>query len=321
MGNIDASSMTKEEVQSQAKCSATFKMATSNNKIILTCKNPDDDYSLDDIETKKEENNNVLCKRETILHTEICSQTSTSSYCSGDGYATGDTITYGNLGEDGTLASGDAFDCDVNGDGTYDAQTERFYYVSDITNGVTSDSDTAVLIYYNNVSVGEPSNSTGYAYASSASNNNGPVKAIAQLPTTSQWSNVSLTSTKRQITNETGGTTTSAGDLPTFSYEGYAARLLTYQEAYNGCYDGTTAITLIGGVSTKCKYLMENTKYSNSSLATHSSWLETPHSSNSRVAWYVYGNTRRVYYYSVYNQAGTIGVRPAIEVLKSNISY
>ena len=91
-----------------------------------------------------------LCQRATTLHTETCSQT--SKYCADDGYASGDTITYGSLGTSGTLASGDAFDCDVNGDGNFDSETERFYYVSDYYNTTTKafESDTAVLIYYNN---------------------------------------------------------------------------------------------------------------------------------------------------------------------------
>ena len=267
----------------------------------------------------------AVCKRATTLHTETCSQTSTSSYCSGDGYtASGSmkttTITYGNLGTKGILTTGDAFDCDVNGDGVYDSATERFYYVSDMTNGVTQDSNTAVLIYYNNVSGGVASNSTAYAYDSSNSNNNGPVTALSQLPTTSQWKNVSLTNTTRSITNESGGNTTSAGDLPTaFSYSGYAARLLTYQEVYNGCYDGTTSITSTKGLSTKCKYLMENTKYSSSTLATSGPWLETPNASYSNCACLVYGNFRSVDAFAVNNT--NLGVRPAIEVLKSNISY
>lgn len=41
---------------------------------------------------------------------------------------------------------GDAFDCNVNGDGTYNQVTESFYYVTDL------DSNTVVLVYYNNVS-------------------------------------------------------------------------------------------------------------------------------------------------------------------------
>lgn len=65
---------------------------------------------------------------------------------------------------------------------------------------------------------------------------------------------------------------------------------------------------------------MENTKYSVSLLATSGLWLESPFSSNSISAWIVYGHTRIVGYISVYD-AGYIGVRPAIEVSKSDISY
>ena len=266
-----------------------------------------------------------LCKRATTLHTETCSQTSTSSYCSGDGYtASGSmkttTITYGNLGTKGVLTSGDAFDCDVNGDGVYDSATERFYYVSDMTNGVTQDSNTAVLIYYNNVSGGLPSNSTSYAYDKSGKNNNGPVTAIKQLPTTRQWKNVSLTNTIRAITNENGGNTTNAGNLPTtFSYEGYAARLLTVQEVSSGC--GVTVGSYTKGeLSSKCKYLMENTQYSSSSFKTSGGWLESPNASISNIAWRVYADDSNVNDDNV-DDVFNLGVRPAIEVLKSNISY
>ena len=266
-----------------------------------------------------------LCKRATTLHTETCSQTDFSNYCNGDGYtASGSmkttTITYGNLGTKGILTTGDAFDCDVNGDGVYDSTTERFYYVSDMTNGVTQDSNIAVLIYYNNVSGGVASNSTVYAYDSSGKNNNGPVTAIKQLPTTSQWSNVNLTNTTRAITNESGGNTTDAGNLPTaFSYEGYAARLLTAQEVSAGC-GFTVGSVATGELSSKCKYLMENTKYSSSSLPTYGEWLESSIASFSNYAWRVDACYRIVSFYSVGNALG-YGVRPAIEVSKANIEY
>ena len=163
---------------------------------------------------------------------------------------------------------------------TYDPETERFYYVSDATNGITTDSDTAVLIYYSNVSGGVPSNSTTYACYDAANENsgNGPVTAVKQLPTTTQWK-TTLTNTKRQITTETGITSTNGGTLPEFSYEGYAARLLTAQEVNAGC--GITISTATRGeLSTKCKYLMENTKYSNSSNKAYGEWLESPRAAN-----------------------------------------
>ncbi|MDO5003739.1 MAG: hypothetical protein Q4E39_05910, partial [bacterium] len=270
--------------------------------------------------TNEEPEVTKLCKRATTLHTETCTNENTSYFCQADGYALKDTITYGNLGTTGVLTSGDAFDCDVNGDGVYDSATERFYYVSDMTNGVTQDSNTAVLIYYNNVNEGVASNSTSYAYDESGKNNNGSVTAIKQLPTTRQWKNVSLTNTIRAITNEKGGNTTSAGNLPTaFSYEGYAARLLTVQEVSSGC--GVTVGSYTKGeLSSKCKYLMENTKYSSSSFKTSGEWLESPNASLSYDAWLLSAGDRDVGGSTV-NDTDYYGVRPAIEVAKTNIDY
>ena len=261
----------------------------------------------------------VMCKRATVLHKEICTNTDATGYCQADGYSLNSEIEYGSLGTKGTLSSGDAFDCDVNGDGTYDPDTERFYYVSDLTNGITTDSNTAVLIYYNNVSAGVSSNSTNYAYDSTNENWHGPVTAIKQLPTTSQWK-TTLTNAKRQIITETGTTSTTGGTLPTaFSYEGYAARLLTAQEVNVGC-GFTVGSWNTGELSTKCKYLIENTKYSNASNKAYGEWLEIPRTANSDTVWRVNGNYRSVDY-DYASTAAYNGVRPTIEVAKTNIDY
>ena len=262
----------------------------------------------------------TICKRATTLHTEKCNQTSTSTYCQADGYALKDTITYGNLGTKGVLISGDAFDCDVNGDGVYDSETERFYYVSDMTNGITVDSNIAVLIYYNNVSGGIASNSTTYAYdVNGDAYTNGPITAKGQLPTTEQWKNVNLISTTRDITDEKG-TIRKSG----FSYEGYAARLLTAQEVSTGC-GFTVGNCTNGELSSKCKYLMENTRYyslgfSESNLNAYGLWLESPISSYFGCAWNTGSSIRNVCDDGV-SYASYHGVRPAIEVPKSNILY
>ena len=260
----------------------------------------------------------AMCKRATTLHKEVCTNSDSSYYCQADGYSLNSEIEYGSLGTKGTLTSGDAFDCDVNGDGEYDPETERFYYVSDVTNGITTDSDTAVLIYYSNVSGGVSSNSTTYAYNESNENWHGPVPVIKQLPTTTQWK-TTLTNTKRQITTETGITSTKGGTLPEFSYEGYAARLLTAQEVNAGC-GFTVGSYKTGELSTKCKYLMENTKYSNASNKAYGEWLESPRADNSYSVWFVYGSSRSVSGGNA-NIADNRGVRPAIEVAKTNIDY
>ena len=265
------------------------------------------------------------CKRATVLHTEVCNQT--SSFCVGSGYKTGDTITYGILGTTGTLTSGDAFDCDVNGDGVYDPSTERFYYVSGKDGDDTS--DYATLIYYNNVSNGVPDNTKTYAWASKedylsaggtesdygtdGNYNKGPVTAIKQLPTITQWKNVKLSNTIRNITDVNGTIKVS-----NFSYSGYAARLLTVQEVNKGC--GAIAGSWKSGELDTCKYLMENTEYSSDSNALYGPWLETTHTSSIGYAWGVRSD-QRFFNCSHVSNAFFYGVRPAIEVLKSKISY
>ena len=254
----------------------------------------------------------IVCKKATKLHTEECEQTDNTYYCSGAGL-TGKTITYGTIpGKE--LKSGDAFDCDVNGDGTYDENAERFYYVTDMNDS------TAVLIYYNNVSKGKPSNSTTYAYDSSGENFHGPRTAIEELPSTSEWRNVSLTSNVRSIITQDGTNSTTGGPLPdSFSYAGKAARLLTIQEVRKATGISNIPKCEVGELD-NFNYLFENTKYSNGSNAAWAWWLENPHSGYSDNAWHVDGSNRNVNYHAV-SGAGVNGVRPAIEVLKSNIEY
>ena len=265
----------------------------------------------------------VICKRATTLHTEECTQTDATNYCSGAGYTTSgskgtSTITYGNLGTTGVLTSGDAFDCDVNGDGVYDSTKERFYYVSDYynTNKKVFEDDTAVLIYYNNVSSGQPANKV-YAYDSSKENFHGPRTAIAQLPTSSQWNNISLKNNTRMILNEGGGNTTTGGTLPSnYSYVGYSARFLTFQEVKKGT--GINIPTWKTGELDNFTYLLENTKFSSDKNNAWVWWLENARSDNSTYAWHVYGRSRIVSYGTV---SDSNGVRPAIEVSKTNIEY
>ena len=267
----------------------------------------------------------IVCKRAVKLHEETCSQTDGKYYCSGAGYTTSgskgtSTITYGSCGTSGTLTSGDAFTCDVNGDEKFDELTERFYYVSDYYNTSTKEFDdsTAVLIYYNNVTSGVSCNRNTFAYDSSNKNWYGPRTLVSQLPTTSQWSNVSLKNTTRQILTQTGTTSTSGGTLPKFDYSGYAARFITTQELNSAC--GITIGNYRTGELDNCNYVMENTKYVKSSIGSYGSWLETPRESNTISVWYVSGDSRNVGY-NLANFASYDGARPAIEVPKTKISY
>ena len=257
-----------------------------------------------------------VCKRATELHTEECTQTYTNVYCSGAGYTTAGskgttTITYGNLGASNILTSGDAFDCDVNGDGVYDKDTERFYYISDLE----TDNKQSVMIYYNNVVAGLPNNTQWTAYDSHENAYTyGPDTAILQLPTTTQWQNISLSSTTRNIVDELGQVKTTG-----FSYEGYAARLLTVQEVSKAC---NRTIVMAHGELDTCNYLMENTPYSNPNI-TIGYWLETPSSEDTKYASRIYGSYRSVFFKETVTDLvnKSSGIRPAIEIKKSDIDY
>lgn len=252
--------------------------------------------------------------------------------CSGTGYyASGSkgttTITYGQIGTKGMLTSGDAFDCDVNDDGVFDEDTERFYYVSDYYNTSTKEfeSDKATLIYYNNITKGFPDNTSSSKIAyydddDASGNYTGPVTASTNMPLKLQWSNHNLITGTRAIIAEDGKNSIDEGYLPPvfLDYSNYAARLLTTQELSAGCNN-----MLISENSRKlevCNYLLENTIYSSFSIENYGYWLETPFSLNSYTAWLVDASGRglRSYFSS---DSVSVGARPAITLLKSNISY
>ena len=260
-----------------------------------------------------------LCKRAEKLHTEVCSQSDNSLYCSGAGYKLGENIVYGNCGTSGELKSGDAFDCDVDGDGVYNSDTERFYYVSDYYDTTTKsfNSDYATLIYYSNVKDGESDNTARVAYDASNENWHGPQTGYIELPSTSQWSNVTLLNETRQLLNEKGGTTTSGGTLGTFTYTDKAARLLTVQEAEKAC--DMTVVSYTNGELDTCEYLLENTLYS--SFGLYYWWTETAVSFNITDVWDVRGNYRAIGGYNVADPGDDVGFRPAIDVLKTDILY
>ncbi len=261
-----------------------------------------------------------LCKRAEKLHTEVCNQSDNSLYCSGAGHKQGENIVYGNCGSSGELKSGDAFDCDVDGNGIYDSDTERFYYVSDYYDTTTKsfNSDYATLIYYNNVKEGEANNTATFAYNSSNENWHGPVIGYAQLPSTSQWSKVMLLKDTRQLLNEIGGTTTNGGILGTFTYTDKVARLLTVQEIYEAC--GMTEVSYTTGELDTCEYLLENTYYSTNGLVA-GWWTESARSLDSSYVWDVSGYYRRLVYFTDVFDTGIFGFRPAIDVLKTDILY
>lgn len=232
------------------------------------------------------------CQRAKTLHSITCTSSSTEGYCKAGKRK--DSITFGQIGTSGKLASGDAFDCDVNGDGVYDSVTERFYYVSDLNSG------TAILIYY--------TYTNRYPYNARTSDSySGPLTAVGALPTTTEWSNVSLVQKTSQIYNHSGGTTVidssnKTHTLPKYTYT-TAARLLTLTE-YNKITNTDIFWEKFGYMDPNCV------------------WLNTPLASGggSQVM-AVYNPTYTSIATMPYSVSTSCAVKPVIEVSKGLIVY
>ena len=121
---------------------------------------------------EEKEDQPYICRRAEELHTSICDRNDNQG-CNKTGFKQGDRIIFGNTTEGSNIKGGDAFDCDVNGDGEFNSDTERFYYLRTID-------DKAALISHTNFE-----GANGQAIANNFVHDN----AYAQLPTITQWSN------------------------------------------------------------------------------------------------------------------------------------
>ena len=258
-----------------------------------------------------------VCRRATTLHSEVCKN---SQCTSSDGtVSVGETVTYGQLGTQGSLASGDAFDCDVNGDGTYDPDTERFYYLTDLD---TND-NYATLIYSSNTSYDTGDLTaintipTDYSYGS---NQSGPLVAQNSLPRDTDWSNVSLFQNTmgpacRYIRRVDGSV------INCYDYRSDVVSRLVYANEIKEACDFTTNGVIDPDYNIEesfngCSFLTENTSYTDSTLLK---------------GYYIhdivgkYNNTVTVEAGQILNyradKGNEYGVRPVIEVLKTDMSY
>ena len=250
----------------------------------------------------------------------------------------GSAGTYGNYGTKGVLKSGDAFDCDVNGDGSYNSSNERFYFVSDYYDTSTKKWDTsyAVLIFYSNTRNGSiyrsPEDEYYYPYGefsydTSRNSANGPRNLVKHFPTTTTWKNVSLKKTSRQILTEKSTNTvsgTSSATLPSnFSYSGKAARLLTAQEISKACGNIAVPCEDTGyGYNTTCYNTLQNCSYFME--GDDDWWLENPSDYSDAIkvgSKYSGRTTTSISVHSTDSNLKSAGVRPAIEVKKSDILY
>ena len=246
----------------------------------------------------------LTCKKATVQHTAICERNDGIG-CNGM-YEANSTITYGTI-PSGALKPGDAFDCDINGDGIYDSSTERFYFVK--TEGINS-----VLIYYTNIN-----NQTMYAYDSAKKNIYGPRTGYQYLPSTSDW-NIpgAILPGTRSIVNEIGTKTTAGGTIESFTYTDRIARFLTVQEVNYVC--GIDVGTSTVGELNSCPWLMENIGYfeRTSGSRSYGYWLENARSSTNYEVWCLDGRSRFVYKGAT-NSTSYCGVRPVITIPTSHI--
>ncbi len=225
---------------------------------------------------------NPVCKRATSLHN--C-DSSTSGSCTNS--------QIGNLGTSGELNVGDAFDCDVNGDGVYDSEIERFYYVTDLE----EDKNRAVLFYYNKVG----NNTTAGDYTSYQV----PTTLISALPSVEEWKNVQLKSITKKIYSGSTSSTQININYHTNNLD-RAARLLRYKEIETACSNPTEESSL----ESNCSFLLEN-------LPTSNYWLEDRYDIHN--TWTVDTRKNNLVPFAYYSNG--FSVRPVIEVPKSNISY
>ena len=255
---------------------------------------------------------NPICIRASKLNTESCNYSYYDNYY----YCHGETFTYGNLGTKGVLNVGDAFDCDVNADGIYDPDEERFYYLS--PEDADESSDNIVLIYNNNVSDGISDSSATCSYSDSKDDfyhYPGPRTAYQELPSMEQWSNKLLFNNfDRQIKTKFGmnyinsdGTTYY---LEKFVYYNKSSRLVTYQEYAYKCENK---------IATDCTFLVENSIYMTPRLA-QGYWLES-YSNGYPWVYHLRCDILRIDSGVQISAANLYGTRPVIVVSKNNIAY
>ena len=240
--------------------------------------------------------NDVLCVRATSLNENAKGE------------------KYGNFVSGDTLKPGDALDCDVKGDGSFngtDGKTARFYYV-------TTSGNKAILLSYK---LGSP---TDYFDIYDIDTNHNTAN---KMPTTSKWSNIDAIDVNRVIKDEEGNPYN--GDSSTvFLKSDSVARLLTYQELKAACPNASTTAKSLES----CKWLLEGTKYDdvdpNTSTKPNGYWLENAKKGVSNSFWIVYASVSNnaevlatlptLWYLNEENQS--VGFKVVIEVDLSKIS-
>ena len=182
----------------------------------------------------------IVCKKavDGTLHEETCAHTGNYG-CRLLGHALNSTITYGTIPGNNSPVAGDAYDCDVNDDGTFDDVNERFYFMRE--NMDTN--DTAALVFHTNFDEnGMCDNSDDrliYKYTD----------AKDYLPGSSLWTNDSLV-----------------------SFDGKVSRFIDEDDLKEACGDPITYSTV--NYLSSCQFFLENSRFQSDSLGRSGIWIE-----------------------------------------------
>ena len=140
----------------------------------------------------------IVCKKvpnQDKLHKESCAS-SGGCQVSNINIPVNSNITYGTIYGPRSPIAGDAYDCDVNNDGIYDAQTqygkytERFYFLRIVDNG--DDESTGALVYYTGVDSNGPIDSQHNNNIGSTNYNDALNWLPTKTSTNTPWNNPSL---------------------------------------------------------------------------------------------------------------------------------
>ena len=169
--------LTGKEFVGWCNAPTTIDSTTGNYVCSGTVYDAGDDYPIDQTDAPNitlyaiwNEKVNYVCKiaKAGTLHTDTCHQSSGDG-CRAAGYANNAVIEYGQIVSSSTMTPGDAYDCDVNNDGDWDDDTERFYYFG-------TENSNAKFVYHKSLE------NSDQVYTD----------AITFLPTATTWSNPNL---------------------------------------------------------------------------------------------------------------------------------
>ena len=300
--------LSKDSIKNVDDIDTGVAIGNRNKRVII-----DKDKNTTDGTVTSRSNLPLVCKKATTLHETTClnpyGDTPLLKGCLNT-YEYGEKIIFGNI-PSGEPKSGDAYDCDVNNDGIYDPETERFYYVSKFYNSKTRkfENDKSVLNYYTNIDINMNPTKRLTNKFSTGSNSPEPSELLKYLPTVNEWTNPGI------IPPGTRYITDYYFELKyDFSYGDAAARPLVYKEIIASC--DFIYNSLDYGELKKCPFLLENIDSYYGSSRYYGYWIET--NADSTFAFSVTGG-RLCIGNNPTSSSDIFGTRPAITVYNESI--